>query len=98
MKTSAAIAQKTQAVLIHSFRLQIKFFEVSEEELEVQRAAFAVGQLPLETAEQPFDMAAYNKFVADVAPEAAEFHKQQQAAAANQVGLQELSPTATCCR
>lgn len=64
---------------------QIKFFEVSEEELEVQRAAFAAGQLQLETQEQSFDMAAYNRFVADVAREAAAFREKQQAASAQQV-------------
>ena len=65
--------------------MQIKFVEVSEEELEAQRAVFANGQLALETEEQPFDLAAYNAFLNEVAPEAKSFQAQQQAAAAKQV-------------
>lgn len=65
--------------------LQIKFVEVTEEELEVQRAAFANGQLPLETIDAPFDLAAYNVFLHQVAPEAKAFQAQQQAASAKQV-------------
>lgn len=59
--------------------------EVSEDELEAQRAAFANGQLALETEEQPFDLTAYNAFLNEVAPEAKSFQSQQQAAAAKQV-------------
>ncbi len=64
---------------------QIKFYEVSQAELETQRAAFAAGQLPLEAEGAPFDMAAYNSFVAEVEPEAAAFRAKQQVAAAEQV-------------
>ena len=64
--------------------MQIKWVEVSEEELEAQRAAFANGQLALETEEAPFDLAAYNTFLKKVAPEARAFQAQQQAAAAKQ--------------
>lgn len=67
--------------------MQVKFFEVSEEELEKQRAAFATGQLQLDMTEEQFDMAAYNRFLADVAPEADKLKEQQQAASAKQVGF-----------
>jgi hypothetical protein len=65
--------------------VQVKFFEVSEEDLEQQRAAFATGQLQLEVTEEEFDMGAYNKFLADVAPETEKLKQQQQAASAKQV-------------
>lgn len=67
--------------------VQVKFFEVSEEELEKQRAAFATGQLQLEVHEEQFDMGAYNSFLAGVAPETDKLKQQQQAAAAKQVSL-----------
>ena len=39
---------------------------MSEEELEVKRAAFATGQLPLDISEETFDMKEYNAFVQEV--------------------------------
>ena len=60
---------------------------MSEEELEQQRLAFATGQLQLDIAEEEFDMGAYNKFLADVAPEADKLKQQQQTASAKQVTL-----------
>ena len=67
--------------------MQVKFFEVSEEDLEQQRAAFATGQLQLEVTEEEFDMGAYNKYLADVAAETEKLKQQQQAASAKQVRL-----------
>jgi hypothetical protein len=75
-------------------RTQVKFFEVSEEELEQQRVAFATGQLQLDIAEEEFDMGAYNKFLAEVAPEAEKLKQQQQAASVKQVTT--TSPVNPC--
>ena len=85
---SALLRLQSPDFLPHiALRMQIKFFAVSEEELEQQRVAFATGQLQLDIAEEEFDMGAYNKFLADVAPEAETLKQQQQAASAKQVTL-----------
>lgn len=65
--------------------VQIRFVEVSEEELEQQRSAFANGQLQIDIEETTFDLASYQNFLADVAPEARAFHEQQLAASKQQV-------------
>lgn len=70
---------------------QIKFVEVSEDELEKQRAAFANGQLAIDITETTFDLAAYNEFLADVALEARDFRKQQLAASKQQTLLDDAS-------
>ena len=85
--------------------LQVRFFEVSEDELVEQRKLFRDGQLPLKIEEESFDMADYNAFVESVAEETAAFKKKQQQAAVEQVlpvsGLCTLSyavPALQCVR
>ncbi len=65
--------------------LQVRFFEVSEEQLVEQRKLFRDGQLPLKIEEETFDMAQYNAFVESVAEETAAFKQKQQRAAVEQV-------------
>ena len=73
--------------------LQVRFFEVSEEQLVEQRKLFRDGQLPLKIEEETFDMAKYNAFVESVAEDTAAFKKKQQQAAVEQV-----LPQSQCCR
>lgn len=44
------------------FELQVRFYEVPEEELEVARSDFASGKFPLEVSEEEFDFAAHADF------------------------------------
>jgi len=51
---------------------QVRFYEVSEEELEGLRLDFATGRMELMVEESVFDMHAYNAFVESVADEVQE--------------------------
>lgn len=46
----------SQAVLSSLFNAQIKFFEVTEEELDRQRKGFANGLIPIKIEETSFSM------------------------------------------
>ena len=67
--------------------LQIRYFEVTEDELVEQRKLFRDGQLALKIETDTFDMAKYNAFVVSVAEETAAFKAKQQEAAVAQVTL-----------
>lgn len=64
---------------------QVRFFEVSEEELVKQRQSFKDGQLAIKIEEETFDMAKHNAFVESIAAETAAFQATQREAAAKQV-------------
>jgi urea carboxylase len=74
---------------------QVRFFEVSEEELEQQRLLFSDGQLALGIEESVFDMAEYNAFVEGIATEVAQLKATQRKAAAEQVGTRSDGQTST---
>jgi len=79
--------RQTLTIDCHLRFLQVRFFEVSEEQLVEQRQLFRDGQLPLKIEEDTFDMARYNAFVESVAKETAAFKQKQQQAAVEQVLL-----------
>lgn len=64
---------------------QVRFFEVSAEELVKQRQSFKDGQLAIRIEDDVFDMAKHNAFVDSIAEETAAFKAVQQKAAAEQV-------------
>ncbi|KAK9817750.1 hypothetical protein WJX72_001615 [[Myrmecia] bisecta] len=70
---------------------QVRFVQVSEEELEVQRKQFANGQLALKIEEQAFSMREYNQMLLDIAPEVAALKAVQQECAAVQMAADEES-------
>ena len=70
--------------------VQVRFFEVTEDELVKQRRLFRDGQLSLKIEAETFDMAEYNAFVDSVAEETAALKQKQQEAAAAQVRLTAL--------
>jgi urea carboxylase len=59
---------------------QIRFFEVSEDELMKLRADFPLGRYRLEIEEQTFSLRNYNRFLADERDSIAAFKQRQQAA------------------
>lgn len=59
---------------------QVKFYLVSEEELERMRAGFATGQFDIDIRESTFDVAAYTAMVKSVEAETATFKATQRAA------------------
>jgi len=66
---------------------QVRYYEVSEDELERMRTDFANGRLELEIEEVEFDMAEYNAMMADAAIEVAAMKEVQRAAMAEQMRL-----------
>jgi urea carboxylase len=66
---------------------QVRYYRVSEEELERLRADFANGRLELDVTEEDFDMRAYNALVAEAEAEAAPMRARQRAAMAEQMAL-----------
>ncbi|AKL40307.1 TPA: urea carboxylase [Serratia marcescens] len=59
---------------------QVRFYPVSEQELDEQREAFREGRMQVRIEESEFDFAAYTDFLADNAEAIADFqHRQQQA-------------------
>ena len=69
----------------HLLTTQVRFFEVSPEELVVQRLAFMDGQLVIKIEDDIFDMAAHNNFVDSIAAETADFQTVQRNAAEKRV-------------
>jgi urea carboxylase len=59
---------------------QIRFFEVTNEELEEARAKFLYGKYPLRIEEQKFSLPEYQKFYAEHAASIDEFQTRQRAA------------------
>jgi urea carboxylase len=58
----------------------IRFYEVSEQELNRLRADFVAGRASLKIEESVFDLREYNRFLCDEAASIAEFKSAQQAA------------------
>ncbi|STQ42436.1 Allophanate hydrolase subunit 2 [Ewingella americana] len=65
--------------LLHFFD-QVRFYEVTEEELEAQRDAFREGRAQVRIEETEFDFAQYTQFLADNAEDIADFRSRQSAA------------------
>ncbi|PIA73389.1 urea carboxylase [Ectopseudomonas toyotomiensis] len=59
---------------------QVRFYPVSEAELEEFREAFREGRAQIRIEETEFDFAAYNRFIADNAADIEAFQRQQKAA------------------
>ena len=59
---------------------QVRFYEVSEEELTAFREAFREGRAQISIEESDFDFAAYQDFIADNAASIAAFQQRQKAA------------------
>jgi len=66
---------------------QIKYFPVSESELEQWRADFENGQTQIQIEDTEFDYAAYLQLLEDEKDSIAEFRAQQQHAFSAEVGL-----------
>ncbi len=59
---------------------QVRFYPVSEQELDEQREAFREGRMQVRIEESEFDFAAYTRFLADNAGAIADFQYRQQQA------------------
>lgn len=59
---------------------QVRFYPVSEAELDTFREAFREGRAQIRIEQTEFDFAAYNRFIADNAADIAAFQRQQKAA------------------
>lgn len=59
---------------------QVRFYPVSEAELDEFREAFREGRAQIRIEETEFDFAAYNRFIADNAADIAAFQSKQKAA------------------
>lgn len=66
---------------------QVKYFEVSEDELETMRTDFKNGRLEIKIEDAVFDVHQYNEFMASVAPQYAELRQRQKVAIAEQTAL-----------
>ncbi|CAI0743333.1 Acetyl-/propionyl-coenzyme A carboxylase alpha chain [Serratia entomophila] len=64
---------------------QVRFYPVSEQELEVQREAFREGRAQVRIEDSEFDFAAYGRFLADNAADIADFQQRQQRAFSHEV-------------
>ena len=65
--------------LLHFFD-QVRFYEVSEAELEAQRDAFREGRSEIRIEHSEFDFAEYSRFLADNAHDIDDFRQRQQTA------------------
>ncbi|KAK9819502.1 hypothetical protein WJX74_000026 [Apatococcus lobatus] len=70
---------------------QVRFFEVSESELEEKRAAFSNGQLQIKIEQERFSMQAYNEMLAGCQEEVDRLKAKQRKSMAKQMELDELS-------
>ncbi|QNK31268.1 urea carboxylase [Serratia sp. JUb9] len=76
---------------------QVRFYPVSEQELEAQREAFRAGRMTIRIEHSEFDFAEYRRFLADNAGEIDAFRQRQQQAFAGEVArwqTQESEPEA----
>lgn len=71
----------------HTHPSQVKFYEVSEDELVKLRDQFKHGQLTLQIEDGVFSMKEQNALEAEVAHELPEIRKKQRAAQAEQLKL-----------
>src|SRR5471032_1474524 len=70
--------------LLHFFD-QVRFYEVTEAELDAQRDAFREGRAQVRIEETEFDFAHYTQFLADNAADIADFRARQSAAFTTEV-------------
>ena len=70
--------------LLHFFD-QVRFYEVTEAELDIQREAFREGRAQARIEETEFDFAQYTQFLADNAADIAEFRAKQAEAFTREV-------------
>ncbi|KAI3425770.1 hypothetical protein D9Q98_007745 [Chlorella vulgaris] len=66
---------------------QVRYYEVSEDELEVLRADFRNGRLEIRIEEASFDVHEYNQFLKSVAGEYEELRQRQRKAMAEQMAI-----------
>ncbi len=66
---------------------QVRYYEVSEEELTIQREAFREGKLNVRIEEESFSLKAYEAFLTENALSIEQFRKKQQAAFDIEVAL-----------
>nr|XP_018917734.1 PREDICTED: urea amidolyase-like [Bemisia tabaci] len=71
--------QNDQPWLLRFFD-QVRFYPVTESELQVEREAFREGRTQIRIEQTDFDFGAYRKFLADNAESIAVFQKRQKAA------------------
>lgn len=72
--------------LLHFFD-QVRFYPVSEQELDEQREAFREGRAQVRIENSEFDFAEYTRFLADNAEDIAAFQQRQQQAFSHEVTL-----------
>ncbi|MBU9854962.1 urea carboxylase [Rahnella bonaserana] len=70
--------------LLHFFD-QVRFYEVTEAELEIQREAFREGRAHIRIEETEFDFAQYTQFLVDNAADIADFRSKQTEAFTREV-------------
>lgn len=70
---------------------QVKFFRVSEQELDVAREKFSAGRYDLKIESTTFDLFGYNEFLVSVQGDVAALKQRQRAAMEVQLGLEEES-------
>jgi len=76
--------QQGEPWLLHFFD-QVRFYEVSEAELDEQRDAFREGRAQVRIEHSDFDFAEYQRFLADNADDIADFRAHQQQAFKSEV-------------
>ncbi|MFZ4832357.1 urea carboxylase [Rouxiella sp. Mn2063] len=76
--------QQGEPWLLHFFD-QVRFYEVSEAELDAQRDAFREGRAQVRIEHSEFDFAEYQQFLADNADDIADFRRHQQQAFKSEV-------------
>lgn len=76
--------KNSQPWLLHFFD-QVRFYEVTEVELDAQRDAFREGRAQIRIEESEFDFAQYTQFLADNAADIADFRTRQSAAFTTEV-------------
>jgi len=70
---------------------QVRFYQVSESELEDMREKFKNGQMAIDIEQKSFSMGDYNKMVEDLSGQITELKAQQRKAMAEQLQLEEES-------
>lgn len=74
--------------LLYCFFDQVRYFEVSEEELLKAREDFRTGQYKIKIEDSTFDFGAYTKMVASIQPEVAAMKARQQVSLSLSVTMQ----------
>ena len=84
--TRAGPFEKDKPWLLRNFD-QIRYFEVSEDELEQMRSDFKNGRLELKIEHEPLDMVAYNAMIEETKAEVAVMKERQAVAMAEQMAI-----------